>query len=508
MSLLNMSKLTHSFGENLLYKEASFTLFKEEHVGLVGKNGAGKSTLMKIMIGEVLPDEGTINWQRNSRFGYLDQFVSLDPELVVKDYLYESFSELVALEQKMIDLYSQSVEGDTEALLIQAANCQTELESSGFYQIDNRVQQTIKGLGIDELDLELTFSELNEGQRAKIILGRLLLDDPDVLLLDEPTNFLDRGQTEWLVAYLRQFSGAFIVISHDTDFLENVSTTICDVDFGVIKKYSGNYSAFIKQKEHLVADYTRQYEAQQKKIQETEAFIRKNIAGINTKMAQGRRKHLERMEKMTKLTTKKTANIQLRDSDLRSKNALLLKDLAVGYSSTLLNDLILYLSNRSKCVLTGQSGVGKTTLLKTIVGQLAPISGDIKVASQARISYYEQSQKWLDDQQTPVAIISDSHPTLTIEEVRKKLVEYGVEAHHVEQAVGTLSGGEQAKVRLCDFVLKDGNFLILDDPTSHLDVATKAVLEQALRSYQGPVLLVSNDVEFYENWATEVLELS
>lgn len=507
MGLLTITNLTHSFGENMLYKEASFNLFKGEHIGLVGKNGAGKSTLMRIIIGSTVSDGGSVRWQKGTNYGYLDQFAEIELGLTIREYLYDVFADLFKMEKTMLALYAESAEMIDEDLLNKAAGYQSQLESSGFYQMDSLVQQTLKGLGILSLGLETRIVTLNEGQRAKIILGKLLLAQPEVLLLDEPTNFLDQSHQKWLATYLKSFSGAFIVISHDEVFLNQISTTICDVDFGTIKKYHGNYQDFLKQKQQLVVDYTRQFEAEQKKIQETEAFIRKNIAGINTKMAQGRRKQLERMDKLTPLTTKNPPQIDFNERVNRSQNVLLATDLAVGHDTVLLSGINLYLSNKSKCVVTGASGSGKTTLLRTLLAELPAFTGTFKLSPQAQISYYEQVSQWKDDQLSPLQIMTGYHPTLTTEEVRKQLVKYGVESHHVDQAVSTLSGGEQAKIRLCHFALTPNNFLILDEPTNHLDIDTKEVLKQALIKYHGPILLVSNDQEFYQDWATEVVNL-
>lgn len=508
MGLLTLTNITHSFGDHTLYKEAEFKLFKGEHIGLVGKNGAGKSTLMKIMKGSIMSDEGMVRWQKGINYGYLNQFAEIDVSLTVQDYLYEVFAELFDLEKAMLDLYTKSAEGGSVDYLDQAATYQVQLESRGFYEIDSLVQQTLKGLGLLNLGLETQIADLNEGQRTKVILGKLLLIQPDVLLLDEPTNYLDEPHRKWLVTYLQQFSGAFVVISHDELFLQEISTTICDIDFGVIKKYKGSYQDFLRQKQHLVTDYTRQFEAEQKKIKETEAFIRKNIAGINTKMAQGRRKQLERMDKLEPLQVKKAIRIEFNEKINRSHQVLETMNLAVGYDQALLSEINLHLSNKSKLVVTGASGIGKTALLRTILGDIPVLKGDIKLSPQAEISYYQQVSAWRDDRLSPLQVVAEAHPKLAIEDIRKELVRVGVLSHHVDQAVSTLSGGEQAKVRLSVFALTPSNFLLLDDPTTHLDVETKRVLKEALIRYQGPVLLVSNDQGFYKEWATDIVTVS
>ncbi|MGY3777505.1 ABC-F family ATP-binding cassette domain-containing protein [Isobaculum melis] len=507
MGLLKVENLSHRFADKVLYENGSFNLYKNDHMGIVGQNGAGKSTLMEIIIGQVLPDEGSIKWQANVKIGHLDQYADVDRELKINDYLQLAFSELFAIEQRMTALYEESaVSGDDEPLL-KAAECQEQLEMHDFYAIESTINKIVVGLGIDAIGIDRQMKTLSGGQRAKVILAKLLLEKPNVLLLDEPTNFLDKEHVEWLASYLNEFQGAFIVISHDYEFLEKIATCICDIEFGTIKKYNGKYSAFLKQKEHLREDYIRQYSAQQKKIKETEEFIRKNIAGINTKMAQGRRKHLEKMDRLTEPNFTQKPTIKFKEVPLASHKVLTVNHLSVGYDQPLLKDLNFSVLGNQKIVITGFNGIGKSTLLKTLVGVNPSLAGGFQFAPQVKVGYYEQDLIWENGLLTPIQVVSDAHPKLTVKEIRRHLAQCGVNDKHVTQAVGTLSGGEQAKVKLCILTLKSVNFLMMDEPTNHLDVDAKEALQEALIAFQGTVLLVSHEEKFYRDWADKVLSI-
>ena len=333
MSLLEIHGLTHSFGENLLYKNAELTLNKGEHIGIVGQNGTGKSTLVKICTDQVLPDAGEIIWQANTSIGYLDQYAEIDHSLTMRDFLKSAFLRLYHIEAEMASLYEKAANGDM-GCLGRAAQLQECLEMEDFYSIDTRIEQVASGLGLFAVGLDRTIDQMSGGQRAKVILAKLLLEKPDVLLLDEPTNFLDKEHVAWLADYLSELENAFMVVSHDFAFLDKIANRICDIDNYQIAKYYGTYSEFLKKKTLLREDYVRQYSAQQREIKKTEEFIRKNIAGRKSKMARGRQKQLDRMDKLEALDQKEIKPIfHFPALPLTNTEHLLVSNLAVGYYS-------------------------------------------------------------------------------------------------------------------------------------------------------------------------------
>ena len=508
MSLLEIDGLTHSFGENVLYKNAGFTLNKGEHIGIVGQNGTGKSTLIKICTEQIIPDSGRIVWQPNTTIGYLDQYAEIDHTLTMKEFLKSAFTKLFELETQALQLYEKAADGDMKSLEL-AARYQEQLEAHDFYSIDTAIERVANGLGLLAIGLDRPITEMSGGQRAKVILAKLLLEKPDVLLLDEPTNFLDKDHVTWLAEYLSALENAFLVVSHDFDFLDKIANRICDIDNDTITKYYGTYSEFLRKKSLLREDYIRQYAAQQKEIKKTEEFIRKNIAGRKAKMARGRQKQLDRMDKMEALDQKEIIpHFHFPVLPLTNTEHLLVKHLAVGYHYPVLSNIEFSIKGGQKVVITGFNGIGKSTLLKTIMGEIKPISGNFKFSETIKsIGYYEQDLKWEDPQDIPLNIISREFPKLTQKQVRKHLADCGIKREHVMQPISTLSGGEQAKVKLCKLILKPCNLLILDEPTNHLDADTKEELQKALTEFKGTVILVSHEASFYKDLATKVVNI-
>lgn len=507
MSLLEIEGLTHAFGEKALYKNAAFCLYKGEHIGVVGQNGSGKSTLLKICTGQIVPDAGRVVWQPKVTFGCLDQYAKIEKGMTMRSFLQSAFAELYQMEKEMTLAYEKAAAGHM-AYLDLAAKRQEELEKCDFYTIDTQMEQVVNGLGLSAIGLDRCITDMSGGQRAKVILAKLLLEKPDVLLLDEPTNFLDKEHISWLSAYLSDLDKAFMVVSHDHIFLEKIANRICDIDNDTIIKYYGTYSEFLKKKTLLRENYVRQYAAQQKEIRKTEEFIRKNIAGRKSKMARGRRKQLERMEKMEALEQKEiTPCFHFRIVPLANTEQLLVKRLSVGYHYPVLSHMDFAIKGGQKVVITGFNGIGKSTLLKTLIGQLPPLHGHYQFSKQVRIGYFEQDFIWEDMTKTPIQIVSDSYPDMVMKEVRKALARYGISGEHAMQPVGTLSGGEQAKVKMCLLTLQPSNFLILDEPTNHLDRQAKDALKTALTEFPGTVLLVSHEEAFYREWAQRVIRL-
>lgn len=509
MSLLEIKNLSHTFGDTVLYKKANVLLNKREHIGIVGENGKGKSTLIKICTKQLLPDEGSVTWQKNVTIGYLDQYAKVALNLTMKDFLKTAFKTLYELEEKMLCLYEKMQEMDEEEAqksLRLAAVYQEQLERKGFYEIDTKIEQVATGLGLMAIGLSRMLSQMSGGQRMKVILAKLLLERPDVLLLDEPTNFLDKEHVSWLSEYLSTLEQAFMVVSHDSAFLDKISDHICDIDQYKIKKYEGSYISFQKKKTALYEDYVRQYVTQQREIKKTEAFIRKNIAGRKSKMARGRQKQLDRMDKMQALELRSVRPIfHFKEVPMTNTRHLNVKELSIGYDSPLLSNLSFAIQGGEKVVISGFNGIGKSTLLKTLLGEITALSGRFTFSNQVVLGYYEQEFTWSNQKESPFEIVSKEYPNLTQKQVYNHLATCGVLKKHVDQPMVSLSGGEQVKVKMSLLTLKACNFLIMDEPTNHLDKNAKEALKDALRTFSGTVLFVSHEEAFYKDWADRVL---
>lgn len=507
MSILEIKGLSHTFGDDVIFQDAEFSLNRGEHVGIVGQNGAGKSTLIKLCTGQLIPDAGSVSWQPGVTVGCLDQYAQMDRSTSMREFLKTAFRTLYEAEAHMTRLYERAAEGDEESLL-RAAQVQELLEQRDFYEIDTRIDRVAAGLGLHAIGLDVPIDRMSGGQRAKVILAKLLLEQPDVLLLDEPTNFLDREHVAWLAEYLCGLEHAFMVVSHDRAFLEKITTRICDIDNRRISKYTGSYSEFLQKKALLREDYIRQYSAQQREIKRTEEFIRRNIAGRKTRMAQGRRKQLERLERLEAPELKELRpTLRFTCLPLTATEHLIVKRLSVGYDFPLLDGLDFSVTGGQKIAVTGFNGIGKSTLLKTLLGKLPALGGSFVFSEQVTKGYFEQDLVWEDSTRSPIQIVSDACPLLSSKEVRRHLARCAISNKQAVQSVGTLSGGEQAKVKLCLLTLSPCNFLILDEPTNHLDAQAKDELKDALTEFPGTVLLVSHEEAFYRGWVHRIIDI-
>ncbi|HEY5557945.1 ABC-F family ATP-binding cassette domain-containing protein [Acetobacterium sp.] len=508
MGLLDVINVSHSFGDKALYQEASFELYKGEHMGIVGRNGTGKTTLLNSLIGEVIPDEGEIRWQKGIKVGYLDQHAKIDKEISVFDYLKTAFFELYDTEAELSKIYENMVDDSSEKALNKAADLQSLLENSGFYEIESSILKVADGLGITALGMDSKIAKLSGGQRAKVILAKLLLEEPNVLLLDEPTNFLDKEHVDWLTDYLRAYEGTFLVISHDFDFLDKITTCICDIEFCTIKKYTGNITKFIELKGLRKESYIREFESQKKEIKKFEDYISKNKARASTaNMAKSRQKQLNKIERLAPPESAPKPNFRFNALPISAQRSLSVKDLEIGYDYPLISKLNFKVESGQKIVITGFNGIGKSTLLKTLIHQIPAISGKFKFADNLKTGYFEQDLNWENPLQTPIQIVSDEFHKLSQSQIRRNLAQCGLKAKSMQQSVSTLSGGEQSKVKICNLMLTQCNFIFLDEPTNHLDADAKEVLKKELINWQGGLIMVSHEALFYEDWADEIINI-
>lgn len=502
MSLLEIENLSFSYSGDLLYQGASMRLFDGEHAVLVGPNGTGKSTLLKLMDRSLSPDTGKITWLPGRKIGYLDQYAKIDPNLSVEKYLYDVFLPLFEKEKAMEKLYEEvavSSEKDHDRLLHWASELGEQLIASDFYAIKSKIGNVIHGLGLTMDILESPIKHLSGGMRAKIILAKLLLGDSDVLLLDEPTNFLDVKHIEWLANFLKNYSKAFIVVSHHEEFLTEIANTVFALENLMITRYKGDYAFYLKERQLRFEQQEKAFISQQKFIQKTEEFIQKNIVRAKTtKRAQSRRKMLEKVERIHAPQQSKTYHFHFPLSSTTGKDVLVTTELEIGYSEPLLEPLNITILKQDKVAITGKNGIGKSTFIKTIMNVIPKCGGDFKWIDTAKIAYFEQDSIF-EPNVTAFQLVHHRYPHFTKKDVMSLLGNHGIDYEMANRDVNSLSGGEQTKVRLSLLRHQKGNVLILDEPTNHLDVAAKEALKEALIAYQGTLILVSHEKEFYQD---------
>lgn len=503
MSVLEIENLEFSYSGESLYQQANMRLFEGEHAVLVGPNGTGKSTLLKLLDRSLSPDAGRIDWVPHKKIGYLDQYAKLNPNLFVKAYLYEAFLPYFEKEKEMEALYEKaSMTQDPEEqikFIMWASQLSEQLEESDFYAISSKVGNIIHGLGLSKDILEMPIRHLSGGMRAKIILGKLLLDEADVLLLDEPTNFLDVKHIEWLTKFLIGYPKAYLVVSHHEGFLSEIANTVFALENGTITRYKGDYAYYLKEKDVRKEQHVKAFTQQQKFIQRTEDFIKKNIVRASTtKRAQSRRKMLEKVQRMQAPVKDRTYRFYFPMSHATGKDVLTTKSLEIGYLEPLLEALDIAILKEEKVAITGKNGIGKSTFIKTILSIIQPISGRFQWIDTAQIAYFAQDSVFKPNV-TPFEWVAYHYPSFTKKEIMTLLGNHGIDYEMANRDVNSLSGGEQTKVRLALLRHQKGNVLILDEPTNHLDVAAKEALKQALIAYSGTLILVSHEVDFYSD---------
>ncbi|WP_175986723.1 ABC-F family ATP-binding cassette domain-containing protein [Bacillus sp. Marseille-Q1617] len=507
MSLLSVKNLTHGFGDRAIFNDVSFRLLKGEHIGLIGANGEGKSTFMNIITGKLEPDEGKVEWAKRIRIGYLDQHAQLKQGMTIRDVLKTAFQYLFDMEAEMNELFGKMGDASTEELeelLEETGTLQDALTNNDFYIIDAKVEEIGRGLGLDDIGLDKDVHDLSGGQRTKVLLAKLLLEKPDILLLDEPTNYLDEQHIEWLKRYLQEYENAFILISHDIPFLNSVINLIYHMENQELNRYAGDYHEFKKVHEMKKQQLEAAYKKQQQEMKDLKDFVARNKARVSTRnMAMSRQKKLDKMDVIELAAEKPKPEFNFKMARTAGRVIFETKDLVIGYDTPLSKPLNLKMERGQKIALSGANGIGKTTLLRSILGEIRPISGSVELGDYLHIGYFEQEIK-TQNYNTCIEEVWNEFPSFNQAEVRAALAKCGLTTKHIESKVEVLSGGEKAKVRLCKLMNKESNVLVFDEPTNHLDVEAKEELKRALKEYKGTVLLISHEPEFYNDVATEV----
>jgi ATP-binding cassette subfamily F protein 3 len=517
MIVLQASHVQKQYDGNLVLKDATLVVKSKDRVALVGANGAGKTTLLRILVGLESADSGEVSFGKDVSVGYVAQYMDADDDVSVFDFVAASFhrirqmeAELHALEATMArpDVYADS--DKLETITARYARLQQAFDDAGGYAIEARVRRVLDGLAFPPAMHTQPVKSLSGGQKTRLSLARLLATEPDLLVLDEPTNYLDTTTLSWLEDYLRGYPGAVLVVSHDRYFLDQVTTVTYELQDGTTTRYEGNYSAYVEEKAARLEQAMKRYEAQQQEIQRIETFIQKNIARASTtKRAQSRRKLLMRMERLER-PHDTDARMAVRFACARptGRDVLRLEGLVVGYPGRpLAGPLDLHVLRGQRLAIIGPNGIGKSTLLKTLVGQIPPLAGTMVWGQHVDVGYYDQEQEDLDDDKTVLAQIHDEFPHLDLTTVRTALGRFLFRGEDVQRKVAGLSGGERSRLALCRLMLRQANVLVFDEPTNHLDLISKEVLEDALTDYEGTLIFVSHDRYFIDALATHVLRI-
>ena len=515
MSLLSAVDLSRAFGADDIFYDISFNIQQKARIGLVGPNGVGKTTLIRILAGVETPSSGSVYTAKDLKIGYLPQNARYISERTLWEECLTPFEGLIRKREELSRLESSMAAGNlSEETLEIYGKLQQSFENLGGYTYENRIQQTLTGLGFSKTDIHRPLSQLSGGQRTRALLGRILLGEPDLLLLDEPTNHLDIAATEWLEAYFKDWEGAVLIVSHDRYFLDQVVNTIWEMT-PVLEVYRGNYSLYNEQRAARYQRRLQEYEKQQSFIEKEEDYIRRNIAGQNTRQAQGRRRRLERLLKDAKLTppnkfSSRKLKLQLNHSGRSGDLVIRSLDLGIGYMDDgkqlfSVPDLLL---KRGECAaIIGPNGAGKTTFLKTLLEQIPPLSGEVIMGASLQIGYFAQAHEELHDEWTLMQEIDAVAPNMLPAEIRSYLARFLFTEDDVFKQVKVLSGGERGRLALACLSLKGANLLLLDEPTNHLDLPSQEVLQTILADFPGTILLVSHDRYLIDVLATQIWEV-
>ncbi|MCR1955423.1 ATP-binding cassette domain-containing protein [Clostridioides mangenotii] len=505
--MLVAENINHGFGARTILENVSFRLRKGEHIALVGANGEGKSSFLNIITNKLMPDAGEIRWSSRATVGYLDQHTVLSKGKTIREALREAFKHMYDLEKEMIDIYDKMGEATDDEMakyLEDTAEIQTILENSGFYIIDAKIQEVANGLGLGEIGLDKDVTDLSGGQRTKVLLTKLLLENPTILVLDEPTNYLDEDHITWLTKYLQEYENSFVLVSHDIDFINNTCNVIYHLENAELNRYKGNYDEFVRLNEIKKRQEEQAYDKQVEERKRLEDFVARNKARVATRgMANSRQKQLDKMDILERPREKVKPTFEFKEARASGKILFETENLVLGYDEALTKPLNFMLERGRKIALKGMNGIGKSTLLKTVLGIIKPYDGKVELGDYIELGYFEQESS-RENSNTPMDEIWQEFPGLSNFEVRQSLAKCGLTNDHITSQMRVLSGGEAAKVRLCKVMLKGINFLVLDEPTNHLDVEAKDELKKAIKNFRGTVLLVSHEPEFYMDIVDDV----
>ena len=510
MSLVKVENLKFNYYDKELYRGLTFQINQGEHIVLVGQNGSGKTTLFDLLVGKLYQDKGTIEWTRGVKYSYLDQHYKQFDEYTVKEFLEQVYEKLFKKEAMMNELFEKGSNVDDPNYLRyieKASSINDELIHLGFYSIKEEIEKILSGLGISKDYLNIKLTRLSSGQREKVYLAKMLLEKADLLLLDEPTNYLDAIYIAWLKEYLIKYPKSFLIISHDEAFCESIANVVFHLHNGIIDRYKGDYKYFKEQSVIRGEQYKKDYEAQQRYIKKEEDFIAAHLVrATSSRAAKSRRtrlSHLERLEAPKNDTNKVFINFPY-SGDIGEK-ILEVNSLVIGYDKPLLQPITFELRKGDKICVVGKNGIGKTTLIKTLLNIIHSLGGSFAFNERVKIGYFSQTE--LDDLSvTPVQYIKNFFPNMTPLEIRNSLAKCGIKANLALKPLKELSGGEEAKTRLTLLTMQKSNILVLDEPTNHLDKTAKESLKEAIINYPGVVIGVSHEVDFYEDVFDSILK--
>ena len=517
MILLQANQVARHFGSETLFENIHLEIATKSRIALVGRNGAGKSTFLKIIAGIDAPDSGTIAKNKTATLGYLAQNTGLESDKTVWEEMTKAFADILEMEQRMRELETKISELEPttsvyEGILKEYDQLQHTFSEKNGYGYENEIRSVLHGFGFDESFYTKDIQTLSGGQKTRLALARMLLQKPDILILDEPTKHLDIETLSWLESYLPSYAGALLIVSHDRYFLDKVVNEVYELSRKKMTHYKGNYSKYLELKAEQLASEWKAYEKQQEEINKLEDFVAKNLVRASTtKRAQSRRKVLEKMDRLDRPQGDENSAHFLFDSEKVSGNVVLqVEDAAIGYDQEHILSEPIHLDIRRKeaIALVGPNGIGKSTLLKSIIDRIPFIKGSKTFGTNVSVGYYDQEQANLHGNKTVLAELWDEHPTTPEKEIRSILGGFLFSGDDVEKTIPLLSGGEKARVALAKLAMDRDNFLILDEPTNHLDIDNKEVLENALIDYEGTILFVSHDRYFINRIATKVVELS
>lgn len=510
MIIAQAQDLEQRFGGNTIFSNISFSVPDNARIGLVGPNGAGKTTLLKIMTGQQEPTSGQFTINKGFKVGYIAQENALDEDKTIWDEMLTVFDNLIEKNKRITKMQEQIAEHpEDEDLLKRYDQLAYDFEQEGGFTYQAEIKSILNGFNFKENTWQKVIGTLSGGEKTRLAFVKLLLQKPPVLLLDEPTNYLDLDTLDWLEAFLKNYQGAIITVSHDQYFLDHLANQIFELNFGKLTTFKGNYSQYVKERELMNNQQEAAYEKQQEKIKKEEEFIQKNLVRASTtKRAQSRRKALDKMERIKPPKHKQKVRINFTSDRPSGKEVLIAKDLTIGYpDKTMVSDIDFQVNKNDRVAIIGPNGIGKSTLLKTIMKKIEPKDGSIKYGASLDIGYYDQELQSLDPSKTVLDTIWDRHKTMPEKDVRSILASFLFTAQDIDKTVGQLSGGQKARLTLTVLSLEKDNFLLMDEPTNHLDIEAKEVLEQALDTYDGTLLFVSHDRYFINELANKIISV-